>query len=121
MQNAINWFELFVTDMSRAVKFYEETLGVKLELKEFLGEKNALFGSGNGGGALVERKGRGPSAQGVVVYFNCDGKLDQVISRVEKAGGKILSGKESIGPMGFVAMIEDPEGNQVGLHESAPK
>ncbi|PZR04023.1 MAG: hypothetical protein DI536_35045 [Archangium gephyra] len=116
----INWFEIFVTDMPRAVKFYEETLRIKLELKEFGGELNALFESGNGGGCLIVRKGRTPSAEGVLLYMNCDGKLDAVLARVEQAGGKIVSGKESIGPMGFVAMINDSEGNLVGLHESAP-
>lgn len=119
MKTPINWFELFVTDMSRAVKFYEEALDTKLQIQEHAGETNAIFHSGNGGGSLVKRSGRNPSAEGVLVYFNCDGKLDQVISRVEKAGGKIISGRESIGPMGFIAMVTDSEGNRIGLHESA--
>lgn len=119
MKKPINWFELFVTDMSRAVKFYEHALDIKLELQEHAGELNAIFDSGSGGGSLVKRNGRSPSAEGALVYFNCDGKLDAVLGRVEKAGGKIVSGRESIGPMGFIAMVKDSEGNQIGLHESA--
>lgn len=116
MQSAITWFELFVTDMPRAVKFYEAALGTKLEQKDFMGEPHALLG----GGALVKREGRAPSEAGVVVYLNCAGKLDEVLRRVPAAGGAIVAPKSSIGPQGFVAMIRDSEGNQVGLH-AAPQ
>jgi hypothetical protein len=35
---------------------------------------------------------------------------------VKKAGGKIVQEKYSIGKPGFIAVIEDTEGNTVGLH-----
>lgn len=121
MKKAINWFELFVVDMPRAKKFYEDILETPMKMMEAAGEQNAIFENGLGGGSLVKRANRSPSSEGAVVYLNCDERIDQVLGRVEKAGGKIVSGKESLGPIGFMAMINDTEGNLVGLHESAKK
>ncbi len=45
-----------------------------------------------------------------------EGKLDAVIARVPGCKGKVLQGRTSIAPHGFIALIEDTEGNQVGLH-----
>ncbi len=114
MERAINWFELFVTDLPRAQKFYEQALGITLKTQDFMGEPHALFA----GGALVLRKGRAPSTEGSVVYMNCNGKLDAVLARIEQAGGRVVLPKTSIGPQGFTAMMLDSEGNQVGLHEA---
>ena len=37
-------------------------------------------------------------------------------SRVVPAGGTIHRSKISIGPYGFVSLVYDTEGNQIGLH-----
>ncbi len=42
--------------------------------------------------------------------------VDNVLAKVEAAGGKILQAKFSIGENGFVAYIQDTEGNCVGIH-----
>jgi predicted enzyme related to lactoylglutathione lyase len=55
------------------------------------------------------------SAEGTRVFLNCAGKLDAVAGRVEKAGGKIVQPKFSIGEHGQIVMIRDSEGNTVGL------
>ena len=69
------------------------------------------------GGDLVPcGPGNSPSKNGTRVYLNCDGKLDAVLSRVERAGGKTVQPKTSIGKWGWIAFIEDTEGNVVGLH-----
>ena len=39
MKNAINWFEISVTDFARAKKFYETMLGVEIMKITFLGGK----------------------------------------------------------------------------------
>ncbi len=44
--------------------------------------------------------------------------LDEVIGRVEKAGGKIVAPKFKLGEVGWIALIKDSEGNIVGLHSS---
>jgi hypothetical protein len=57
-----------------------------------------------------------PSANGPLIYLNCDGRLDAAIAEVEKNGGKLLQSKHPIGPYGFRAIVTDSEGNRVALH-----
>ena len=57
-----------------------------------------------------------PSKKVTLVYLNCNGTLDSVVSRVEKAGGNVVMPKTDIGPPGFIAVVVDTEGNSVGLH-----
>jgi len=118
MQNAINWFELFVNDLDRATRFYEAALEVKLRREEFGGTPMAIFMSaadGAVGGALV-KNGRKPGGEGTLVYLNANGKLDAVLGRIEKAGGTVVQPRTDIGAPGFIAMVKDTEGNVVGLH-----
>ena len=42
------------------------------------------------------------------------GKLEA--ERAAAHGGRILNGKASIGEYGFIAMVQDTEGNTIGLH-----
>jgi predicted enzyme related to lactoylglutathione lyase len=49
-----------------------------------------------------------------MVYFDTN-DIDAELSRVETAGGKIVRWKQSIGEYGFIALVEDPEGNMIGL------
>jgi predicted enzyme related to lactoylglutathione lyase len=61
-----------------------------------------------------------PSADGVVVYFNCGDDLQQVAANVAANGGRIIIPKTEIGPgMGFYAMFTDTEGNKLGLHSTS--
>lgn len=116
MRNTLNWFEIFVTDLKRAQGFYEQVLGVKLRAEQFNGEAHAIFPDDGQAGALVQREGRKPSADGALVYVNCNGTLDASLARVAKAGGKVVMPKTDIGPPGFIAIVADTEGNAVGLH-----
>jgi predicted enzyme related to lactoylglutathione lyase len=118
MQNAINWFELFVTDLDRAQRFYEAALDLKLRREEFGGTPMAIFMSaaeGAVGGALVKDGARKPGG-GALVYLNANGKLDAVLGRIPKAGGEVVLPKTDIGAPGYIATIRDTEGNVVGLH-----
>ena len=80
------------------------------------------FKSGKVGGAICFGEQYIPSAQGSLIYLNCNPDLQLVLDRVEKAGGKILIGKSSISPennLGFIAHIIDSEGNKLALHSMA--
>ena len=119
--SAINWFELPTTDFERAVAFYETAFAVSLHRQDFNDEANAIFPYEQGkgiGGAVVNSPLSQPGANGPVVYLNAQSaqKLDQILGRVETAGGKVVMPKTDIGPVGFVAMFLDTEGNRVGLH-----
>jgi uncharacterized protein len=122
MRNTLNWFEIAVLDMERAVRFYEEIFQVKLEMGPGGGEGYlmSMFPEGGGvGGALLSGEGYVPSATGTLVYLNCNPSLDAVLGRVEAAGGQIIVPKTDIGENGSFAFIIDSEGNRIALHESA--
>ena len=119
MTNPISWFEIPVSDMERAVKFYSDIFGISMEVFEMSpGYPMAMFPSGesNTGGALIQGEGYVPSVEGSLVYLNGGEDLTAVIDRVEAAGGSVTMPKTSIGENGFVAMFNDSEGNKVGLH-----
>ena len=117
--NAVNWFEIFVSNMTQAQTFYETILDEKLTLAEMEGCSMAIFPFAENagvGGALTQMEGHKPGAGGTLVYLNVEGKLDAVLDRVPAAGGKVVKGRTDISPHGFIGLFEDKEGNIVGLH-----
>lgn len=118
-KNAINWFELYVTDFARAKRFYEAALKTSLQPAQMEGCQMAMFPFDEKqgiGGAITKMDGWTPGAGGTLVYLNVEGELDGVLSRVPSAGGAVLKPRMSIGEHGFIAIIKDTEGNPVGLH-----
>ena len=74
------------------------------------------FAPGVASGALVESTETKPGRQGATVYLNAGKDLAIPLAKVEKSGGKVLQEKTSIGPHGYIAYVEDTEGNRIGLH-----
>jgi uncharacterized protein len=123
--NVVGWFEIYVQDIDRARRFYEATIQVELSnmlppeqsggemeaMWAFPGEQNA-YGSP---GALVKMRGMVPSGNGVLIYFICD-DCAAAAARAREADGKIFKDKFSIGQYGYIALVNDTEGNLVGLH-----
>lgn len=119
MTNAINWFEIPVTDFTRAKKFYETILGAEIMEMPFPNGRYGMLPADmqNGvGGGLAQGEGFEPSDKGTIVYLNGGDDLNVSLSRVEQAGGKIILPKTSIGQNGFMAHFIDTEGNRVALH-----
>lgn len=119
--NAINWFEIPVSEMDRAKKFYETVFEIQMETMEMMGMMMASFpyepGSGKLSGALIKSQMHVPSSTGVIIYLNGNPDLDAPLNRVEAAGGKITMPKTKISDdIGFMAFFMDTEGNSVGLH-----
>ena len=121
MTNVINWFEIPVADMTRAIRFYEHVFQINLEAVEAFGTLNAFFPGFDGtntGGSLTQGEGYIPSMTGVVVYFNGNPDLGEPLARVVEAGGQVLLPKTSIGDSGYMALFADSEGNRIGLHSN---
>jgi predicted enzyme related to lactoylglutathione lyase len=115
--NRIVWCDIPVKNLDRAVKFYSQVLGLKIEKQSFPGMEFAPFPHEEGvGGCLTASEGAQPSDHGPLVYLNCQGRLDAASAVVESNGGKILRAKHQIGPYGFRAVILDSEGNRIALH-----
>ena len=120
--NPVCWFEIPVSDMARAVKFYEAVFGGKLapptqmgqHLFAFFPMEKEAYGAA---GTLVKGEDYTPSHQGTMVYFGAK-EIDATIKKIEKADGKMLFPRTNIGQYGFFAIFEDTEGNRVALHEA---
>ncbi len=122
--NIINWFEVSVSDIARAKKFYETVFAISMgEVTEMMGMKMAFFpgenGNGKVSGGLVEGPMHKPSMDGAKLYFNGNPDLADALGRIEAAGGKITMPKTKIGDdIGYMAFFIDTEGNGVALHSS---
>lgn len=123
-KNPIVWFEIYVDDMNRAQKFYETVFDVKLSelpMPDTLDEEMKMMAfpgdmDGPGaGGVLVKMAGFDVGGNSTLVYFGSeDCSIEE--KRIEKAGGKILRGKQSLGEFGFMVSATDTEGNMFGIH-----
>lgn len=124
MKNAINWFEIYTSDFNRAKKFYTAVFQCELTDMHVNSDRHpemqyATFPSAENGtgasGALVHMSQVKPGNGGTLIYFASE-EINAELNRVEAAGGKILRSKLHIGDFGFIALIEDTEGNTIGLH-----
>lgn len=123
MQNAISWFEIGTTDLERATKFYETIFNVTLNPLDMDNIRMRMFPLDDMmtqvGGALVDSGGfhKPSSTDGPLIYLNGNPDVQNILDKVEGAGGKILVPKTEISPeYGFMAVIIDTEGNRIGLH-----
>lgn len=66
-------------------------------------------------GALVRMEGVSSGRNSTLVYFSCADCAVEA-TRVAASGGRVQRDKMSIGEYGFIALIEDTEGNMIGLH-----
>ncbi len=121
--NALNWFEIPVTDFERGKKFYETIFDYQMPENRMGKVKMGFFlydfQNGKIGGAICKSEMHKPSQEGSLIYLNCQPDLQQVLNKVENAGGKILLQKTKISEeqtLGFWALITDTEGNKVALH-----
>ncbi|MBC2839471.1 VOC family protein [Robiginitalea sp. SC105] len=120
--NPVGWFEIPVTDMDRAKKFYEQILGVEISVHDMHELKMGWFpmdpGKPGASGSLVYHKEfyEPSDSKGVLIYLNC-GDVEPTLELVEKAGGKVLQPKKQISPEhGYMGLFIDSEGNRMALH-----
>jgi len=120
MTPAMTYFEIPVTDMDRAVEFYTSVFGVSLTREIVDGYDMALFPPAEDGwgasGALAKGDVYVPSKTGAILYFRV-ASIDDILARATAAGADILYPKKDIGDLGYVAEIEDSEGNRIALTE----
>lgn len=118
-KDAVNWFELYVTNFDRAKQFYEAVLQTSLQEHQMESCRMGMFpcDSPKGvGGAITKMEGMAPGPGGTLIYLNVEGDLDGVLQRVPASGGAVIKPRLAIGEHGFIGIIRDTEGNIVGLH-----
>ncbi len=123
MNNAISWFEIPTNDIDRAQKFYEAIFGITMMPMDMPNIKMRMFPLDDMmtqvGGALVDSGGfhKASATEGPLIYLNGNPDVQNVLDKVQGAGGSILLPKTEISPeYGFMAVIMDTEGNRIGLH-----
>lgn len=125
------WFEIYVENMGRAKAFYEAMLEVKLEkmsnpteeaceemnmeMWSFPKVKGCDMNMPGANGMLVKMQGYSPGNGGTLIYFGCE-DCAVVASRAKENGGQIFREKMAIGEYGYIALVNDTEGNMIGLH-----
>ena len=117
----VGWFEIPVTDMDRAKTFYNKVFNVDIQLEDFGGVLMGWFpfvdGKKGASGSLVQNRAYIPDEKkGVLIYFSSVDVNDE-LSRVQAAGGKIIQPKTMISKdIGYMGLFIDSEGNRIALH-----
>ncbi|MCL2700464.1 MAG: VOC family protein [Phycisphaerae bacterium] len=117
--NPAGWFEIPTRDIERARTFYERTFGIQLT-SHTMGEYEMLMfpderGKPGAGGCLSKGPTSVPCDKGTLLYLNVT-SIESVLERAMRNGGKVVQEKTSIGEHGFFAILEDPDGNHLGVH-----
>jgi predicted enzyme related to lactoylglutathione lyase len=106
-----------VVDFERARRFYEAIYEMKIEVMDFGGFKMGIFPHRDVGVAICFGAHYKPGTEGPVVYLDANPDLQEVLGRVEDAGGQVLQPKKMISPeYGYMALFLDSEGNRLALH-----
>jgi predicted enzyme related to lactoylglutathione lyase len=111
------WSEVPVTDMDRAVGFYNRVFGWKMTVDTSSGPNPmAVFGGDMEaiGGHLYP--GKPANGNGPTVHLAVPDKLEDAADRCWAAGGAIKGEPVEI-PYGRFLYASDPDGNSIGLFE----
>lgn len=119
--NILNWFEIPVNDMQRAREFYQSVLSIQMPVTNMMDTHMAFFpfdpSTGKVHGALVHSDNHIPGEEGVMIYFNANPDLNEVLKKVTMCGGEVIMAKTEIDDeSGYLAYFRDSEGNKIGLH-----
>lgn len=118
--NPVRWFEIYVQDLPRALRFYQTVFATTLEQLptpdlEMWAFPQSQEGSGAAGTLVKAPAGMPSGGNSTLVYFASEDCAVEA-GRVAGAGGTLVREKMSIGPYGFIALAQDPDGNMFGIH-----
>ena len=118
MSAAIVWVEIPVLDMARALAFYNALFQLQSEAHDdgerlsavlwMIHDKPCL--------SLTQTAGFRPSPDGPWIYLYSEDPLEELLARVEAAGGTVLTPLTSMGEAGSYTAILDTEGNTIALY-----
>jgi uncharacterized protein len=142
MESLVMWFEIPVSNISKAASFYQEVFpNIKFDFADLTGKPHAIFKSVIGStqlkltGALVEHRDKPEHVYGPVIFFNGNLGMNQTLSRIKEHGGSVVQEKTLIknidddgtvvipktlidGNYGYFAYFKDPDGNKMGLYSN---
>ena len=120
MKHNIAWFDVPVTDLDRAIAFYSAVLGAAVSKEQSGSIPIGTLPTPDGQkmGCLVTGDAARPSLDGVMVWFDVEGRLKASVAAAVANGGKVLRDVHAIGGYGFRAEVQDSEGNRIALYSS---
>lgn len=120
LKDFVSWFEIPSIDFQRAVDFYNHLYDIKMEISSSKDYIMAFFPTEGGiGGAIVSGPGSTPNSNGPLLYLNAGGDLQNMLDKVEQAGGRIIMPKTLISDEdGYYAIFIDCEGNRLAFHSN---
>jgi uncharacterized protein len=126
MSGRIVHFEIPFDDGERARSFYREAFGWALSEMPEMSYTMAMSGPvtesgmpsepGYINGGMYSRESDYPGSPVITVDV---ASIDDALEKIEKLGGSTVLAKQAVGDMGFAAYFKDPEGNVLGLWETA--
>ena len=123
MDHTIVHFEIPAKDVEKLKKFYADLFGWRIEKAQ--GDMNMdywLLGTvpvdkqmrplrpGVNGGMYKKQ-----SRDSVPVNYYSVESADEFIAKIKKLGGKIMTPKQEVPNVGWIAVATDPEGNQFAI------
>jgi predicted enzyme related to lactoylglutathione lyase len=121
MDNTIIHFEIPASDVEKLRRFYTGVFVWKIErhpgpMEYWMiqtvptDDQGMLQRPGVNGGMVKKER----SEQKPVNYISVE-SIDKSIEKVKKLGGKIISPKQEVPNVGWIATTVDPEGNHIAL------
>jgi len=117
-KHAVVWTEIPVSDLPKAVKFYNDAMDYGMSIDDS-GPNPIAFIPYEGGEAVAGHLYPGKPGAGVgpTVHLAVPGALEDAVKQWVAAGGLEKSPPIDI-PFGRFAYVEDPDGNSIGLFEA---
>jgi predicted enzyme related to lactoylglutathione lyase len=115
------WTEIPVTDMDRAMAFYNAVTQADLTLDTSGPNPMAVFKPEDEQSGVAGHLYPGtpaPAGTGPTVHLSAPGTAEEIMQRVKDAGGKVVSEAIAI-PAGRFFYAHDPDGNSVGFFETS--
>ena len=118
MSAAIVWVEIPVLDMARALAFYNALFQLQSVAHDDGERLSAVLWMihDKPGLSLTQTAGFNPSPDGPWIYLYSEDPLEELLARVEAAGGEVLTPLTSMGEAGSYTAILDTEGNMIALY-----
>ena len=115
-ENFAVWTEIPVTDLDRAMAFYNKVFDTDLKMVDVGPNPMAMFptsGNTSVAGHLYPGK-PAPEGSGPTIHFVSPDSVEAAWERVKEAGGRVTS-EVNANPDGRFAYCLDPDGNSIGI------
>ena len=111
------WTEIPVRDLHRSIAFYNSVFDWQMEPSMMGPQEVAVLGGKGSAQTVSGNLVQGPPAGGTgTVVHIAVADLSAATDRAKIAGARIIDGPVEI-PVGRYTMVEDPDGNRLGLFQ----